>query len=121
MECHQDGCTKAACFRYTWPGKDEAVICLDHAAQIQGIGDGIGMPVQMIPLPIRPLTIQELADRLEADEKVRQAGGSPDQFEYVDGRIECWCTADIVLDATPDELEAFYKRHEACEAPGEGS
>lgn len=43
-------CGEFAAFRYTWPGKDEAHICVDHAAQLMGVARAISLPLQLIPL-----------------------------------------------------------------------
>lgn len=45
MECNQQ-----AVLRYTWPGQDEAVICLEHAQQLEGVAKAIGLHLQLIPL-----------------------------------------------------------------------
>ena len=43
-------CDNPAMFRYTWPGEDEAVICEQHAAQLRGIADAMGLHLQIILL-----------------------------------------------------------------------
>ena len=43
-------CGELAAFRYTWPGKDEAHVCVDHAQQLMGVARAIGLPLQLIPL-----------------------------------------------------------------------
>lgn len=43
-------CNKQATFRYTWPGRDEGVTCLEHAQQLKGIANAIGLYLQLIPL-----------------------------------------------------------------------
>ena len=45
MKCKND-----AKFRYTWPGRDEAVCCEEHAYQIQAVSNAIGSYIQIIPL-----------------------------------------------------------------------
>lgn len=48
--CNQKGCEKPAAFRYTWPGQDEAGICLIHAEQLSAVAAAMGLYVQLIPL-----------------------------------------------------------------------
>jgi hypothetical protein len=43
-------CQGPALFRYTWPGRDEAFACLEHAAQLLGVAEAIGMHLQLTPL-----------------------------------------------------------------------
>lgn len=45
-----DKCQEQALFRYTWPGRDESFICLEHAQQLQGLARAIGLYLQFIPL-----------------------------------------------------------------------
>ncbi len=39
-------CPYLGTLRYTWPGRDEANVCIDHAHQIKWVADGMGMPIQ---------------------------------------------------------------------------
>ena len=43
-------CESKGRFRYTWPGKDETVVCEGHASGIQAVANAIGCHLQMIPL-----------------------------------------------------------------------
>lgn len=43
-------CGAPANFRYTWPGRDEAMICLHCAARLQQIANAMGLYVQLIPI-----------------------------------------------------------------------
>lgn len=43
-------CGAHAAFRYTWPGKDEAHICVDCAQRLRAVANAIGCYVQLIPL-----------------------------------------------------------------------
>ena len=52
MICKQEGCKEKATFRYTWPGKDEAGACDEHAPQLAALANAIGMRLQLIPLPV---------------------------------------------------------------------
>lgn len=48
---NQEGkCQQQAVFRYTWPGHDESFICIDHAVQMQGVAQAMGLYLQLIPL-----------------------------------------------------------------------
>jgi len=59
--CNQRGCDEPASFRYTWPGQDEAGICLQHAEQLSAISEAMGLHVQLIPLPPEAAAMIELA------------------------------------------------------------
>lgn len=39
-------CEEKATYRYTWPGKDEAVVCVRHAREIKGVAEAMGMHLQ---------------------------------------------------------------------------
>lgn len=43
-------CGALANFRYTWPGRNEALICLSCAARLQQIAGAMGLYVQLIPI-----------------------------------------------------------------------
>jgi len=43
-------CDNRAKFRYTWPGRDEALICDDHVEKLRAVASAIGLPLQIIPL-----------------------------------------------------------------------
>ncbi len=48
-------CDKTAIFRYTWPGRDESFICLEHAIKIRAVVDAIGLHLQFIPVDVSNL------------------------------------------------------------------
>lgn len=50
MKCNQEGCSGPPAFRFTWPGRDEACICVIDALRLQQIAGAMGLYVQMIPL-----------------------------------------------------------------------
>ncbi len=52
MKCSQNDCEESSVFRYTWPGKDEAGACPEHAEKLLGVAQAIGMHLQLIPLTI---------------------------------------------------------------------
>ena len=41
-------CNKPAVYRYTWPGRNEAFICEQHAQGIRVISNAMGFYVQLI-------------------------------------------------------------------------
>ena len=43
-------CGEMANLRYTWPGKDEAVICIDCAQKLTAVANAIGLHLQLIPI-----------------------------------------------------------------------
>ena len=43
-------CPNQALFRFTWPGRGESFICIDHAPQLQGVAQAMGLYLQLIPL-----------------------------------------------------------------------
>ena len=49
-KCNQDGCPLTGAYRFTWPGKDEAVICENHIGKLRDIADAIGLHLQIMPL-----------------------------------------------------------------------
>ncbi len=50
-------CKNPGKYRYTWPGRDEAVICDDHAGKLKAIADAIGLHLQFIPLSEEDLEV----------------------------------------------------------------
>jgi hypothetical protein len=48
--CDQTGCTNPGAFRYTWPGKNEAIICEKDVTRLLTIADAMGLHLQVIPL-----------------------------------------------------------------------
>lgn len=46
-------CGEHAAFRYTWPGRDEAHVCIECAQKVSGVANAIGLYVQLIPLAFR--------------------------------------------------------------------
>lgn len=51
MKCVQILCANPCVVRFTWPGKDEAFACREHADYMASIADAIGMHLQLIDLP----------------------------------------------------------------------
>lgn len=43
-------CPNEADFRYTWPGRDESWICVEHAPKLAGIASAMGLHLQLLPL-----------------------------------------------------------------------
>ncbi len=50
MACNSNDCDGIGNFRYTWPGRDEAWVCVLCSARLQGIAAAISLHVQFIPL-----------------------------------------------------------------------
>ena len=46
-------CGEHAAFRFTWPGKPESHVCVDHALQVMGVARAIGLPLQLIPVGVK--------------------------------------------------------------------
>lgn len=46
--CGQPGCGEVALFRYTWPGRVEALTCLDHYEQLKRVANAMSLPLQFI-------------------------------------------------------------------------
>ena len=43
-------CGAPAMYRYTWPGKEESLICVTCAIKLQTVANAIGLHLQMIKL-----------------------------------------------------------------------
>ena len=54
MNCNQKDpdCELPPAFRFTWPGREEAFICVIHVVQLEWVARGMGLPLQIIPLTI---------------------------------------------------------------------
>lgn len=50
MKCNQVDCENPAAFRFTWPGRDEAGICVQHEPKLRGISFAMGLHLQIIPI-----------------------------------------------------------------------
>jgi len=50
MSDEYKNCGELATIRYAWPGKDESVCCIDHALQLSGVANAIGLHLQLIPI-----------------------------------------------------------------------
>lgn len=48
--CNQSGCTEPGEYRFTWPGKDEALICEAHVGKLRNVAAAIGLHLQVVPL-----------------------------------------------------------------------
>ena len=55
-ESATEQCGKHASLRYTWPGRDEAVICVECAEKLAGVANAIGMHLQLIPITSRDVS-----------------------------------------------------------------
>ena len=43
-------CDNLANHRFTWPGRDESVICEEHIGKLRAVAQAIGLHLQIIPL-----------------------------------------------------------------------
>ena len=61
LKCNQESCEETAAFRFTWPGRDEAGICIFHARQIQDVAKAMGLHLQLHPVHLtEPHVIKDL-------------------------------------------------------------
>jgi hypothetical protein len=51
MKCSQVQCDQVASVLYTWPGHDEKGVCKEHLPKLRAIATGLGMYLQVKPLP----------------------------------------------------------------------
>ena len=52
-ETTKEQCGEMANLRYTWPGRDEAVICIECAEKLITIANAISLHLQLIPITAR--------------------------------------------------------------------
>lgn len=54
MRCSQKvgngQCEQPGLYRYTWPGKDESVICELHVGRLRAVAEAMGFHLQIIPI-----------------------------------------------------------------------
>lgn len=43
-------CKEPARFRFTWPGRDETLICETHLPKLRAVAQALGLHLQIIPL-----------------------------------------------------------------------
>lgn len=43
-------CEEPAAFRYTWPGRDESLICEEHVGKLRAVAAAMGLHLQLIPV-----------------------------------------------------------------------
>ncbi len=53
-------CNKPARYKYTWPGKDENVICESCGLKLQAVASAVGMHLQMRQLDEINLTCPQI-------------------------------------------------------------
>lgn len=66
-------CGQHGAFRYTWPGKNESVCCVDHAQQLVGVAGAIGLHLQLIPISYR--VTDQIPDEFPTCQQKRGEGG----------------------------------------------
>ena len=52
MTCNQHECVEEAVARFTWPGRDESVICANHLPQLLGVAAALGFHLQVLPVAL---------------------------------------------------------------------
>ena len=50
-------CNNLARYRFTWPGKDEAVICKEHVGKLKAVANALGLHLQIIHLSEQDLEV----------------------------------------------------------------
>ncbi len=50
IPCGQERCDGLATHRFTWPGRDEAMICNECAPKLRAVANAIGLTLQLMPL-----------------------------------------------------------------------
>ena len=48
--CAQSECSSPAAFRFTWPGRDESVICATHVHTLEAVARAMGLHLQVFHL-----------------------------------------------------------------------
>lgn len=48
-KCNQQGCKEPPLYRYTWPGRNEALCCEAHSRAVRNIASAMGLYVELIP------------------------------------------------------------------------
>ncbi len=51
------GCKEKAKYRYTWPGKNEALICEEHVGKLKAVAIAMSLSLQVIPLSQKDLEL----------------------------------------------------------------
>jgi hypothetical protein len=46
--CGQEGCNNPGAHRFTWPGKDEDVICDECVPKLKAVAEGMGMRLAVV-------------------------------------------------------------------------
>lgn len=44
-------CDNEAKYRYTWPGRNESLICEEHVEKLRAVANAMGFYIQIVPLP----------------------------------------------------------------------
>jgi hypothetical protein len=48
--CNQEKCENVGVFRFTWPGRDEEVICVEHLPKLVAVAAAMGLHLQVRPV-----------------------------------------------------------------------
>ena len=60
-------CQYPAVFRYTWPGRDEKLICVTHALELKNVANTMGFHLQLITLSMEALLMGESCQQMVKD------------------------------------------------------
>lgn len=52
-------CPCVATHRYTWPGRDEAFVCKEHADMVRTVAAAMGLTLQLIELDLPELELPD--------------------------------------------------------------
>lgn len=58
-------------FRYTWPGNDESLACLEHAEKLAALANVMGFHLQFIPLTADEVMKLEMQGKHECSQNVK--------------------------------------------------
>ena len=50
--CSQKDCKNYAALKYTWPGRDQAAICAEHAPKLKATANALGLHLQLLPVTV---------------------------------------------------------------------
>jgi len=50
-------CDNPAKYRFTWPGRDESLICEEHVVKLESVANAMGFNILIIPLSEQDLEL----------------------------------------------------------------
>jgi hypothetical protein len=48
--CQQYLCSRAAAYRFTWPGERSALVCQYHSHKVKNLSSAMGWQVDLVPI-----------------------------------------------------------------------